>query len=139
MELNDLESRLKKNNVKPTAMRLLILQLLSNKNVAVSLTDLENHFVKSDRTTLYRTLKTFVKNHIAHKIDDGTGVTKYALCAEDCHCVIETDLHVHFHCNMCNETICMPNNKIPPVDLPDGFSAEEVSLIVKGLCNNCYI
>lgn len=134
---SDLERRLEKNNVKPTAMRLLILQLLRNKNVAVSLTDLENHFVKSDRTTLYRTIKTFVKNEIAHKIDDGTGVTKYALCEENCHCAIETDLHVHFHCNICNETICMPNNKIPHVDLPDGFTAIEASLVVKGVCNKC--
>jgi Fur family ferric uptake transcriptional regulator len=133
----DLERRLKKNNVKPTAMRLLVLQLLSNKNVAVSLTDIEERFVKSDRTTIYRTLKTFVKNDIAHKIDDGTGVTKYALCEESCHCVIESDLHVHFHCNTCNETICFPENKIPHIDLPDGFIAEEVSLIVTGLCNNC--
>jgi Fur family ferric uptake transcriptional regulator len=135
--MDNLEKILKNKNVKPTAMRLLVLQLLRNKNVAVSLTDLENLFVKSDRTTLYRTLKTFVKNHIAHKIDDGTGVTKYALCAEDCHCVIETDLHVHFHCAVCNETICMPNNKIPHVDLPEGFIATEFSLIAKGICDKC--
>lgn len=133
----DLEKILEKKNVKPTAMRLLILQLLRNKDAAVSLTDLEDRFVKSDRTTIYRTLKTFVKNDIAHKIDDGTGVTKYALCEENCHCAIETDLHVHFHCKTCNETICMPNNKIPYVNLPDGFIAEEVSLIVTGICNNC--
>lgn len=137
--MEDLEKILEKKNVKPTAMRLLILQLLRNKNAAVSLTDLEDHFVKSDRTTIYRTLKTFVKNDIAHRIDDGTGVTKYALCEEGCHCAIETDLHVHFHCNTCHETICMPNNKIPYVDLPDGFIAEEVSLIVTGICNKCNI
>ncbi len=133
----ELERILENRNVKPTAMRLLVLQLLKNKSVAVSLTDLEDHFVKSDRTTLYRTLITFVKNHIAHKIDDGTGVTKYALCEEGCHCAIETDLHVHFHCNSCNETICMPNNKIPHVDIPNDFTAVEASLVVKGVCNKC--
>jgi Fur family ferric uptake transcriptional regulator len=135
--MDDLEKILEKKNVKPTAMRLLILQLLRNKNEAVSLTDLEDLFVKSDRTTIYRTLKTFVKNDITHKIYDGTGVTKYALCEENCHCVIESDLHVHFHCNTCKETLCMSNNKIPHINLPEDFFAEEVSLIVTGICNKC--
>mgnify|MGYP003624738360 CR=1 FL=1 len=135
--MQDLEKILKNKNVKPTAMRLLVLQLLKNKDAAVSLTDLEDHFVKSDRTTIYRTLKTFVKNEIAHKIDDGTGITKYALCEEDCHCSIESDLHVHFHCNRCNETICFPENKIPQINVPEGFLTEFISLIVTGICNKC--
>lgn len=135
--MQDLIKILENKNVKPTAMRLLILQLLKNKTVALSLTDLEDRFVKSDRTTIYRTLKTFVKKEVAHKINDGTGVTKYALCKEDCHCAIETDLHVHFHCNCCNDTICFPENKIPHINLPDGFIAEEVSLVVTGICNKC--
>ncbi|VAW22081.1 Zinc uptake regulation protein Zur [hydrothermal vent metagenome] len=133
----DLEKTLEKHNVKPTAMRLLVLQFLLTENAAMSLTDLENYFDKSDRTTLYRTLKTFVKYEIAHKIDDGTGVTKYALCEENCHCEIENDLHVHFHCKICNETICFPENKIPYINLPDGFIADDVSLTVTGICSKC--
>ena len=133
----DLEKTLEKHNVKPTAMRLLVLQFLLTENAAMSLTDLENYFDKSDRTTLYRTLKTFVKSEIAHKIDDGTGVTKYALCEENCHCEIENDLHVHFHCKICNETICFQENKIPYINLPDGFRADDVSLTVTGICSKC--
>lgn len=133
----DLEKILEKNNVKPTAMRLLVLQFLLNNKVAVSLTDVENYFEKSDRTTLFRTLKTFAKSEIVHKIDDGTGVTKYALCEENCHCEIETDLHVHFHCNKCNETVCLTDRKIPHINLPTGFLADEVNLIVKGVCDKC--
>ena len=134
MNLN-LEKILDKHNVKPTAMRLLVLQFLLTEKAAMSLTDLENYFDKSDRTTLYRTLKTFVKSEIAHKIDDGTGVTKYALCEENCHCEIDTDLHVHFHCSKCNKTVCLQDYKIPHVNLPKGYLAEEVNLIFKGVCD----
>jgi len=133
----ELEKILESNNVKPTAMRLLVLQFLINKNTAVSLSDVENHFEKSDRTTLFRTLKTFVKNGIAHKIDDGTSIAKYALCDENCHCEVDTDLHVHFRCKNCNETICLPNSKIPHINLPNGFLAEEVNLVVTGTCDKC--
>jgi len=135
--MQNLDKILEKNNVKPTAMRLLVLQFLLNKDIAVSLTDVENHFEKSDRTTLFRTLKTFVNNEIVHKIDDGTGIAKYALCEENCRCEVDTDLHVHFHCKRCNKTICLPKNKIPHINLPNGFLTEEVNLVAKGVCDKC--
>lgn len=132
-----LEKLLERNNVKPTAMRLLVLQFLLNKKVTVSLTNIEDYFDNSDRTTLYRTLKTFVDKGIAHKIDDGTGITKYALCEENCSCEIETDLHLHFHCTKCNETICLTDHKIPQIKVPDGFVSENINLVVKGICDKC--
>tara|TARA_R110002096_G_scaffold4954_1_gene23151 strand:- start:1509 stop:1925 length:417 start_codon:yes stop_codon:yes gene_type:complete len=128
---------LEKNNVKPTAMRLLILRYLISNKVMASLTDIENHFYKSERTILYRTLKTFVDNNIAHKVEDGTGITKYAICPENCHCSIDSDLHVHFHCKICGKTTCLPNNKIPALNLPKTFILEEIILVVKGTCDKC--
>ena len=133
----NLEAILKRNNVKSTAMRLLVLQFLLTKKVAISLTDLENDFEKSDRTTLYRTLQTFVKSELAHKIEDGTGIPKYALCDENCHCDIERDLHLHFHCKKCNETTCITDSKIPQINVPEGFLIEGISLIATGVCNKC--
>jgi Fur family ferric uptake transcriptional regulator len=135
--MQDFEKILKNNNVKPTAMRLLVLQFLLTKKVAISLTDVENYFDKSDRTTLYRTLKTFVEKGISHKIDDGTGISKYALCEENCHCEIDTDLHLHFRCTNCNETVCITDYKIPTISLPKGYIAEDVNLVVKGICDKC--
>ena len=132
-----LEKIMESSKVKPTAMRLLVLQFLLTKKVAVSLSNIEDYFDNSDRTTLYRTLKTFVESGIAHQIDDGTGITKYALCEEQCNCEIETDLHLHFHCNNCNETICLTDHKIPHISLPDGYITEDINLVVKGICEKC--
>jgi len=132
-----LEQILENNNVRPTAMRLLVLQFLLSKKVAVSLTNVEEYFDNSERTTLYRTLKTFVESGIAHQIDDGTGITKYALCEENCNCEMETDLHLHFHCTNCNETVCLTEHKIPHINLPAGYEAENVNLVVKGFCDKC--
>ncbi|MEX2457345.1 MAG: hypothetical protein WD381_08510, partial [Balneolaceae bacterium] len=53
------EQRLQTRNIQPTAMRMLVVDFLVQHKVAVSLSDLEEHFSHSDRTTLYRTLKTF--------------------------------------------------------------------------------
>ena len=132
-----LEEKLEQRKIKPTSMRILVLQELVECHSAISLSDLEARFERADKATLYRTLKTFVESELAHKIDDGTGITKYALCEENCHCEIETDLHLHFHCKLCNETSCLTDHKIPNISLPKNFIAEDVNLVVKGICNKC--
>lgn len=123
--------------ISPTAMRLLVLDFLLKDAVAYSLSDLENEFDHSDRTTLYRTLKTFEEKGLIHHIQDGMGATKYALCADDCKDGIHDDLHVHFYCTECKETFCLPRTKIPEVRLPKNFISKEFSLIAKGTCAKC--
>lgn len=133
----NIEPLLLKSNIRPTAMRILVYKFLLQNAAAKGLSDIENHFDKSDRTTLYRTIKTFEEKGIVHPIDDGTGTTKYALCEEGCNCEIETDLHLHFHCNVCNVTICLTDHKIPQINLPNGFTAENANLVIKGVCDKC--
>jgi Fur family ferric uptake transcriptional regulator len=135
--IQNLENKLNKKSIRPTAMRLLVLEALSSQEAAISLSELEKSFEKSDRITLYRTLKTFQENGLVHSIDDGTGASKYALCEEGCECNIERDLHVHFHCRVCTETFCLPKYKIPDIKLPEKFKAEEANLVVKGVCGKC--
>ncbi|WP_423776236.1 Fur family transcriptional regulator [Bacteroides graminisolvens] len=123
-------------NIKPTAMRELVLDALLEQNVAVSLSDLENKFNKVDKVTLYRTLKTFEENKLIHSIDDGTGSVKYALCAENCQCNPH-DLHVHFFCTKCKQTYCLNETSIPSVVLPSDFEIKTINMVVKGICSNC--
>jgi Fur family transcriptional regulator, ferric uptake regulator len=134
---NEIEKLLEANDIRVTAMRLLIYKFLAENEVAVALSDIENAFYKADRTTLYRTIKKFEAKGIVHQIDDGSGITKYALCEENCNCEINTDLHLHFHCNNCNETVCLTDHKIPQIKVPDGFVSENVNLVIKGICDKC--
>lgn len=134
--IEELENKLKDKQIRPTAMRLLVLETLQKQLAAVSLQDLEAAFEKADRITLFRTLKTFEEKGLIHSIEDGTGATKYALCEEGCECAPE-DMHVHFYCNSCQETYCLPKSKVPDVPLPERFRADEAKLLVKGLCSRC--
>lgn len=128
---------LERRGVRPTAMRLLIFRFLWEGNAAASLADIQEYFDNCERTTIYRTLKTFEEKGVVHQIDDGTGISKYALCEPNCNCQIEQDLHLHFHCKQCNETICLTQYKIPHIDIPEGYEAEDVNMVVKGLCGKC--
>lgn len=133
----DIENKLKGKDINPTAMRLLVLEFLTKQNAAISLNDLEKGMAPSDRITLYRTLKTFEEKGLVHSIEDGSGATKYALCEEDCDGVNHHDLHVHFYCNTCKETFCLPNTQIPDISLPANFLRQEMNLIIKGICDQC--
>jgi len=128
--MNEIEKLLEEKKVRTTAMRILIYKFMAQNKIAVALTDIENAFTKAERTTLYRTLKTFEEKGIVHQIDDGTGASKYALCEEGCNCDIEQDLHLHFHCSNCNETVCLTEHKIPQINLPEGYLAEDVNLVI---------
>ena len=135
--METIEQLLESKGIRVTAMRLLIYKFLAEKEIAVTLSDIENAFGKTDRTSLYRTIKTFEENDIVHQIDDGTGITKYALCEQGCNCNIKTDLHLHFHCSICGNTVCLTEHKIPQIKVPEGFVAENVNLVVKGICDKC--
>lgn len=138
MQHNSLEHTLTAKQISPTAMRLRVLEYLVAREAAVSLADVEKGLEHTDRITVYRTLKTFEEHHLVHSIEDGTGATKYALCAEDCRPGMHHhDLHIHFHCRQCDTTTCLPSTVIPALQLPDAYKAEEMSLTVKGICNKC--
>ncbi len=132
-----IEDFLESKGVRPTAMRLLVFKYLADRQAAATLSDVEASFSKAERTTLYRTLKTFEENSIVHQIDDGTGISRYALCEEGCNCDLERHLHLHFHCNKCDETVCLTDYKIPPLNLPKGFIANDANMVLKGICDKC--
>ena len=132
----ELEERLKSRAIHPTAMRLLVLKKLQDSEHALNLNELEVDFENADKTTLYRTLKTFEKNKLVHRIDDGSGSVKYALCDDSCECLPE-QAHIHFHCNHCGLTFCMKDYTLPKIQLPKKIKAEETNLIIKGLCEKC--
>ena len=132
----EIDNKLNSKNIKPTAMRQLVLQVLTEQKTATSLPELELEFEKADKVTLYRTLKTFEENKLIHKIEDGTGAVKYALCQDSCDCHPE-DLHVHFFCTKCKNTYCLNDIPVPAINLPVNFSLESVNMVVKGVCSNC--
>lgn len=135
--MDEIEKVLEIHNVRPTATRLLMYKFLRDLNVAVTLNDIESGFDKSDRTTLYRTLKTFEKHGLVHQIDDGTGVAKYALDEPTSTDINSQSLHLHFHCTNCNDTICLTDHKIPHINLPEGFITRDMNLVLKGFCDKC--
>ena len=127
---------LESKNVKATAVRILVLDVFMNIDHALALNDLEKILPWSDRASLFRSLKTFEANGIIHKVNDGDRSAKYALCSE--HCSIDHHhVHPHFHCTKCGKTLCLSRQNIKIPNIPQGFIANDYSLIINGTCANC--
>lgn len=81
--------KLSLRDIKPTAMRLLILRTMMEMKRAVSVTDLEDKLDTVDKSTIFRTLTLFLSHHLIHGVDDGSGSLKYAVCEDCCMCTVE--------------------------------------------------
>ena len=136
MEDKSLLDLLAHRDIRPTAIRLLVLGAMQKANRPLSLSDLETMLDTVDKSSIFRTLTQFLSHHLVHCVDDGTGSFKYAVCSPDCTCGVE-DLHTHFHCEQCNRTFCIKNFPTPVVQLPEGFTLSSINHVLKGLCPEC--
>jgi Fur family ferric uptake transcriptional regulator len=131
----DTESRLLDKNTKPTSMRILVYDFLSSQEAALSLSEVESYFENADRTTIYRTLKTFEEKGIVHSIQENN-TTKYKLCHDNCSESTHKDRHLHFYCKICKQTTCKEEISFPET-LDTNFRIDEIRLFAKGICEHC--
>ena len=128
---------LEQKSVRITPMRQLLLRHFLQEEAVLGLNELEEAFPKADRITIYRTLKTFEEKGIIHSIQNGTSEVKYALCKEHCEELYHVDRHPHFHCFVCGSVECLGSVILPPTILPEGYTAQETRMTIKGTCNRC--
>ncbi len=146
-------------DIRPTAVRILVWKEIITLDFAFALSDLEGVLPTVDRSTIFRALTLFVEKHLLHTIDDGSGQQKYCICHQyehhmgHCHCSEgeqghdedqghrhhehEACQHVHLSCTKCGRTFCLRNQKIPPVQIPEGFQVQHTQYIIQGICPRC--
>lgn len=134
--MKQIEAILSHNGISPTPVRMLVYRCILEAASPVSLSDIETSLDTVDKSTISRTLSTFRNRHLIHALNDGSGSVKYEACkSPGTH--NHDDVHVHFHCNECGDTICLHQIPVPAVDLPDGYVAEETNYVISGKCHKC--
>ena len=66
-------------DIRPTAIRVLVLRTLLEMKQAMSVSDLEAQLDTVDKSTIFRTLTLFLSHHLIHGVDDGSGTLKLSL------------------------------------------------------------
>lgn len=134
---NKLNQLLRRKHLSATDSRKKILSLFLSHKDALAHGDIEKKAgEKFDRVTVYRTLQSFLEKGIIHAIPTADNSVRYALC-KDCSEGHHHDQHVHFVCNQCNTTICLENTSVPQINTPEGFSINEVQVVINGICKEC--
>ena len=134
--MSDLEELFALHGVKITANRLLIAQALQAAGRPLSMTELEARLETIDKSNVFRALTAFKEAHLVHALEDAGDGVRYELCHshdED----EDDDVHEHFYCIRCHRTYCLYDTPVPPVQVPQGYEAESVSYLVKGICPDC--
>lgn len=136
MDKKACEEKLLSHQVRPTANRELVLRLIAESDRAVSLSDIEAALETVDKSTIFRILNLFLKHHLLHAIEDGSGSVKYELCGGKYEHSVQ-DMHPHFYCEQCHRTFCMQSVTIPSVEVPRGYVVNSVNYVLKGVCSDC--
>lgn len=135
MDNRKIEDKLIDKNTRPTSMRILVYDFLSNQKTALSLSEIEDGFDAVDRVTLYRTLKTFEEKGIVHSIQENN-TSKYKLCHDECDENTHKDWHLHFYCKICKQTTCKEDIVVAN-NLAGNFRIDEIRFFAKGICEEC--
>lgn len=130
-------SILKKHNLRVTDCRIDVIKHFMERKGALCQSDLESEFKQYDRVTIYRTLNSFLKSGILHKIPNESGTIAYGWSHYTHNSGHHFDNHIHFQCNNCGRIECLEGTKVPEVSVPKGYRMEKVNLIVDGICVNC--
>ena len=133
----DAVQQIREKGLKATPARMEVIRAIGNDHLAYSHGDMEMLFDAMDRVTLYRVLKDFEDAGIVHKIIDFDGVTRFALCRNDCPDGHHDDSHINFHCKTCDKMFCLDAVEAPPIKLPAGFKATGAQMVVYGYCDRC--
>lgn len=134
MASSKLEAILTNNGLKKTKVRLALLQQFLKENHALSYNDLKAAVPQTvDKSTLYRNLSNFENAGVIHRINDYTGVTKYALGGG----ATTGTTHAHFVCQKCETVYCMQKTTNITVRVPSGFTTQKIETIIQGVCDKC--
>ena len=134
--MNDLEELFALHGVKVTANRLLIAKALQDAGRPLSMTELEAQLETIDKSNVFRALTAFKDAHLVHALEDSGDGVRYELCHSH-HDDEDDDVHVHFYCIKCRRTYCLHDTPVPPVTVPEGYEAQGVSYLLKGVCPDC--
>lgn len=134
--MTDIITLLGKKNLAKTPCRVEILRTLINSDSAMSEQELRQNMTHDyDRTTVYRTLRSFLTEGIIHSVAIEGNDVRYAITRNsECNA---KDVHVHFHCNQCAGVFCLHPDIFTKPLLPKNFSAKNYDLVINGICNKC--
>lgn len=135
--MDEIIKTLKQHQFKNTKLRYAVLSKLIGSASGLSHQELSKSLtIPFDRVTLFRTLSTFERAGVLHKIMDLNGTAKYAFTSPKEQ--EEEGQHAHFICLNCDKIYCLEESyPIKNIAVPMGFKKMYLEIKIKGICKGC--
>ncbi len=123
---------LKENKMRPSFIRVKIYTLLVESRIHPTVDELYEQLSKEiltlSKTTVYNTLKLFIDKGIVRAINIEGNELRFEA---------ERGFHGHFKCRVCGQIYDIPMNENVITRELEGFSVEDVQVLVSGVCPEC--
>jgi len=95
-----------------------------------------------DTVTVYRTLHTFVRKKLVHRVRAGGDDRSWLYAISDVAGAKVEHLHPHFVCDACGKVECLEDSKIPSsfvqsLGVIRGYQIRWPEVVLHGLCPKC--
>lgn len=118
-----------------TTPRIQVVACLMETTQPLSHGELQVLLPQLNRVSLYRCLDWLEEQGLCIRLNDSTGVRRYAWQEQGQH---DHHQHAHFQCQHCGRTECLEAMTIPKVRLPSGYQADGITMLVTGTCHSCH-
>jgi len=134
-----MRNRLRAHDIRPTGVRLAVLDALLKQAHSLSQYEIEAAVgVHFNRSSIYRTLQLFEESGVVHRVPHTDSVVKYAACETSCSHDGHVHQHAHFQCASCSNTYCLTDVDMPALNtqhLPG--RVQEIEVLFNGTCEKC--
>ncbi|MCS7033756.1 MAG: transcriptional repressor [Phycisphaerae bacterium] len=135
-----IDALLRAHGLRRTPVRVEVLDLLQSASRPLSVPQMLNWLRGVDAVTVYRTLNTFIKKKLVHRVRGEDRSWLYAAgdpLAQPAH------LHPHFVCDECGKVECLEEASIPgtfveSLHVGDEYHVAYPEVVLHGRCPKCH-
>lgn len=130
---------LKQMNLRRTPVRVGVLDVLTRNHRPMSVPEILGKLKRVDTVTVYRTLNTFVRKKIVHRVRSEDRSWLYAM--SNAHSQ-PRHLHPHFVCERCGKVECLEGAQIPEsfiesLHVDRDYLVSYPEVVLHGMCPRC--
>jgi Fur family ferric uptake transcriptional regulator len=134
------EATLHNAGLRRTPVRIGVLDLLSKSDVPLGVPEmLEKLPEHTDAVTVYRTLNTFTRKKLVHRVRGEDQTWRYALSGT---VPSPQHQHPHFVCQDCGKVECLHNSQVTDrvvksLNVDPKYTVGYAEVVLHGLCPKC--